>query len=131
MDRRLPARATLTPEILQVAIKGLLALREMELKEIHRLILGAKGSSSCSQSNCPSRNATGLGVSEAHQKAIDRIVTLARSGRKLLQVLSLREVYGGDSFGFCERCVEGREVGHADVRKKAWGALPGVFRLSG
>ena len=73
----------------------------------------------------------GLGVSEAHQKAIDQIVTLVHSGRKLLQVLSLSEVYGGDSLGFCERCVEGQEVGHADVRKKAWAALPGMFRLSG
>ena len=32
---------------------------------------------------------------------------------------------------FADGCVKGREVGHADVRKKAWAALPGVFRLSG
>ena len=44
MDRRLPASAILSLGILQVAMKGLLALREMELKEMHRLILGSKNS---------------------------------------------------------------------------------------
>jgi len=32
MDRHLPASARLSPNVLQVAIRGLLALREMELK---------------------------------------------------------------------------------------------------
>ena len=68
MDVRLPASARLPPEILRLAMKGLLALREMELKEIHRLVLGSKGSRSCSQSDCPSRGTTDPGVSEALQK---------------------------------------------------------------
>ena len=131
MDRRPPASARLSPEILQVAIKGLLTLREMELKETHRLILGSNSSQSCRSLNCPSRNTTGPRVSEAHQKVVDRIVESADSGTKLLQVLSVKEVCGGDCFGFCGGCVEGWEVGHAHVRKKAWAALPDVFGLKG
>ena len=130
MDRRLPAGARLSPEILQVAIKGLMALREMELKETHLLIFGSKVPRSCSLSDCPSRNTTGPRVSEAHQKLADRIVDSAHSGTRLLQVLSLREVCGGDRFGFCGSCVEGWEAGHADVRKKAWGTLSDVFGLN-
>ena len=130
MDKRLSAGARLSNEILQVAIKGLLALREMELKETHRLILGSNSSKSCRSLNCPSRT-TGPRVSEAHQKVVDRIVESADSGTKLLQVLSVKEVCGGDCFGFCAGCVEGWEVGHADVRKKAWAALPDVFGLKG
>ena len=131
MDRRLPAKARLSPEILQAAIKGMLALREAELKEIHRLILGSRGSQPCLRSNCPSRATTGPRVSEAHQEVVDRITDSAHSGTKILQVLSLKEVCGGDCFGFCESCVEGWEVGHADVRKNAWGMLPDMFGLKG
>jgi len=131
MDRHLPASARLSPEILQVATKGLLVLREMELKGVHRLILGSKGSRSCSGPDCPSRNTTGPGVSEVHQKVVDRIADSAHSGTKLLEVLLLREICGDDCLGFCESCVEGWEVGHADVRKDAWGVLPGVFGLKG
>ena len=131
MNRRLPASARLSPEILQVAVKGLLTLREMELKETHRLILGSKGSRPCSLSTCPSHKTTGPGVSEAHQNVIDRMTDSARSGTNLLQVLSLKEVCVGDYLGFCGRCVEGWEVGHADLRKKAWGVLPDVFGLKG
>ena len=131
MDRRLPASARLSPEILQVAIKGLLALREMEVKEAHRLVFGSKGSRTCSLSSCPSRNITGPRISEAHQKVIDRIADSTYSGTKLLQALSLREVRGGDRLGFCGSCVEGWEAGHVDVRRKAWAALPDVFGLKG
>jgi len=129
MDRRLPASARLPPEILQIATQGLFALREMELRETHRLIFGSKGSQSCPRPNCTSFKATGPGVSEAHQKVVDRIVDSVHSGTKLLQVLSLGEVCGGDLLGFCEGCVKGWEAGHADVRKKTWVALPGVFGL--
>jgi len=130
MDRCLPANARLPPEILQVVVNGLFALREMELRETHRLIFGSKGSYSCSRSNCP-RNTTGPRVSEAHQKVVDRIADSVHSGTKLLQVLSMREVGGGDCLEFCENCVEGWEVGHADVRKNAWVMLPDIFRLNG
>jgi len=131
MDRRLPASARLSPEILRVAINGLLALRGVELKEAHRLILGSRGARSCSRSNCPSRNATGPVVSEAHQEVVNRITDSAHSGTKILEVLSLREACEGDYVGFCEKCVEGWEAGHADVRKSAWGMLSDVFGLKG
>ena len=125
MDRRLPTSARLPLEILEVATDGLLALREIELRETHRLIFGLKGSQSCSRSNCPSRNTAGPRVLEAHQEIVDRIVGPARSGTNLLQVLSLKEV----CLGFCKSCVEGWEAGHADVRKNAWAVLPGLFGL--
>jgi len=129
MGRRLPASARFPPETLQATIQGLFALREMELKETHRLIFGSKGSRSCSRPNCPSRNATNPGVSEAHQRVAERIVDPANSGTRLLQVLSLRDFCGDDSLGFCEGCVGGWEDGHADVRKRAWAALPDMFGL--
>ena len=129
-DARHPRSARLSPEILQVAIKGLIVLRDMELKETHRLIFGSEGSRSCSRPNCPSRNQTGPGVSEARREVVDRIVDSVHSGTKLLQVLSLREACGGDCLGFCEGCAGRWEYGHADVRKKAWAALPDVFRLN-
>ena len=131
MDRRLPANARLPLETIQVAATGLLALREMELNEAYGLILGSKGSRICSQSGCPSRNAVGPGVSEAHQKVIDRMASYAHSGTRLLQVLSMRDVCGDDCLGFCESCVERWEAGHADVRRKVWGMLPDVFGLKG
>ena len=131
MDRHLPASARLSPEILRVAVKGQLALREMELKEIHRLIVGQKGFRSCSRPGCPSRNTTGPRVSEAHQKVIDRITDSGHSGTKLLRVLSLREICGDDCLGFCGSCVEGWEAGHADLRREAWGMLPEMFGLKG
>ena len=131
MDLRLPTSARLPPEILQAAIKGLIALREMELKQTHRLIFGSKTSQPCSSSNCPSRNAVGSKVSDAHEKVVGLITDASRPGTKLLQILSLSDVCGGDSHGFCGRCVEVWETGHAEVRKKAWAALPGVFGLKG
>jgi len=128
MDSRFPANARLAPEILQAAIKGLIALREMELKEIHRLILGPKGPHRSSP-KCPSCDVVGPRVSEAHQKVIDQITDSCRSGTRLLQVLSLGDICGGDYHGFCESCVKEWEYGHAEVRKKAWAALPDVFGL--
>jgi len=131
LDECLPASARLPPKTLRVAMKGLFVLREMELKETRRLIFGSKGSWSCSRPNCPSRNPTGPGFSEAHHEIADRIVDSVElhSGTKLLQVLSLREFCEGDGFGFCEGCVDAWEARHADVRKKAWAALPDVFGL--
>ena len=132
MDRRLPASARLPPDILQVAIKGLLMLREMELKEMDRLILGLKDSGPCTRCDCPSLKVTGPSVSKAlHQKVVDRIEDPTHSGTKLLEVLLLRDICGDDCFGFCEICVEGWEAGHADVRRSAWGMLPGMFGLKG
>jgi hypothetical protein len=129
MDKRLPARARLPPEILEVAMKGLFTLREMELRETHRLIFGSKGSRSCSKSDCPLHGPMGRRVPEARQEVVDRIADSARSGTNLLQVLSLRETLGGDCLGFCGSCVERWEAGHANARKNAWAKLPDAFGL--
>ena len=43
MDRRLPASACLSPDILHVATRGLMKLREVELNETHDMILGPGG----------------------------------------------------------------------------------------
>ena len=131
MGRRLPPSATLSGEILQFAIRGLMTLREMELKETHRLIFGSKTPRRCSSLKCPSRNTTGPRGSEAHEKVVDEIIDHSRSGTKVLQVLSLGDIFGGDCHGFCEGCVEGWEAGHGEVRRKVWAALPDVFGLKG
>ncbi|KAF9783233.1 hypothetical protein BJ322DRAFT_1212043 [Thelephora terrestris] len=131
MDRSLSQRATLSPEVLESAIKGLVALQKLELNETYRLVLGPKISQTCSSPNCPSRIATGLKVSAAHQKVIDQITDSSWSGTKVLQVLSLSSINEGDPDGFCEVCVKGWEAGHLEVRKKAWNMLPGAFGLKG
>ena len=136
MDRRLPASARLSPDILQTAIRGLMALREMELDETHSLIFGPAGSRPCSASNCPSRTPTGPAALEAYRKVLDHVVGPTRSGRtNLLQVPEFYEDCGGDvqciGPGICSSCVERWESGNADLRKKAWTTLPDVFGLKG
>jgi len=131
MDRCLPQSATLSPEVLQSVIRGFITLREMELKETRRLILGSGTHRSCSSMNCPSFGAAGPRALEARQKVVDQITDSSQPGTKVLQVLSLGDIFGDDCCGFCEICVEGWEAGHAEVRKKVWTALPGVFGLKG
>ena len=130
MDRRLPQSATLSPEVLQSAIRGFVTLREMELKETHRMILWSKTSRRCSSSKCSSRKTAGP-CAEAYQKVVDEITDSSQPGTKVLQVLSLADICGGDCHGFCESCVEGWEAEHGEVRKKVWTALPDVFGLKG
>ena len=130
MDRRLPQSATLSPEILQSATRGFIALREMELKETHRLIFGSKTSRPCSSLKCPSRRTAGPRGSEAHQKVVDQITDFSRPGTKVLQVLSLADICGGDCDEFCENCVEGWEAEHGEVRRKVWAALSDAFGLN-
>jgi len=72
VDRSLPASARLPLETREATIQGLSTLREMEFKEIHRLILGLNPPWSCLRPSCPSRNTTGPRVTEAHQKVADR-----------------------------------------------------------
>ncbi|KAF9783269.1 hypothetical protein BJ322DRAFT_1110149 [Thelephora terrestris] len=125
MDRCLPTSATLSPEILQTVIKGLIALRELERDEIHRLVLGSMGSHPCSSANCTSHKTKDPRVSDAHQRVIDQIAGYSRPRTKVLQVLSLSGIRGG----FCGSCVKGWEDGHVGVSKKAWDMLPKVFGL--
>jgi hypothetical protein len=131
MDKRLPQSAKLPPDILQTAIKGLMALREMERDETYRLVMGLKTSHTCSSAESPSRKTTAPRTSDAHRKVIERITGSSQSGTKVLQVLSLSGIYGSDSHGFCENCVKGWEVGHAEVRRRAWSMLPIFFGLEG
>ena len=132
MDEHLPQSATLSPTILRSAIGGFVALRELEVNETHRLILGSKGSDPCSSTSCPSGKSTGPGVSRAHQKVIDRIAGPPQSGgTKVLEVLSLSGVRGDDSDRFCGNCVKEWELGHAEIRKRAWGTLQSAFGLRG
>jgi len=129
MDGRLPASARLPPETLKVAMRGLIALREMELKETHRLILGPEAAHQCSSTACPSRGAVGPTRWKAYQSFADRITDSCGSGTKILQVVSPDDVHGDNCYGFCEDYVWGWRHGHVGVRKKAWTALPDVFGL--
>ena len=135
MDRSLPRSARLPPEILQSAIEGLMALREVELNETHDLIIGPKGSHPCSASNCPSRTPTGPAGLAACRKVFNRIVGSSRSGTKVLEVPEFYEDCGGEvqciGPGICSNCVERWESGHAELRKRAWAMLPDVFGLNG
>ena len=131
MNKSLSQSATLSPEILQSALEGLMALRELEFDETYRLVLVSTTPHPCSPPNCPSRNATDPRAFGAQKKVIDRIKDSTRSGTKVLQVLSLSSTNGRGSDGFCESCVKGWEVGHVEVRKKAWNTLPDVFGLNG
>ena len=133
MGERLPRTATLSPKTLQSAIGGLMALREVEFNETHRLIFGPKSSHSCSTPSCPSRTPSSPGAMEAYRKVFDRIMGPSQLGMKVLQVPGFYEDCGGDiqcvGSGICKSCVERWESGHAELRKKAWAMLPGVFGL--
>ena len=133
MDGGLPRSATLSPEVLQTAIKGLIELREMERDETHRLIFGPKGTQLCSESNCPSRGPPGPGALETYKKVFDHIVGSSQQGTKVLQVPEFYRGSGGSSVrvfpDICRSCVERWESGHAELRKRAWVRLPDVFGL--
>ena len=153
-----PASARLPPEILEAAIEGLMALREMELKETYSLISESAVSCICPSPNCTSPKKLGprmLGEErrdgrtdderkdgeckdekrkdekrkDVERKIVDKITGSSQSGTKILQVLSWSDVCGSDCLGFCKNCVEWWESEYAGVRKKAWDVLPGVFGL--
>ena len=126
MNPRHPTRAQLSLETIQTAGEGLMALREMELKEIHRLILTPHR---CLSRGCVSPKALGPGASDAERRVIDQIIGSSQSGTKILQVFSLDDICGGEPGGFCQSCEEWWESGHVEMRKKAWAALPSVFGL--
>ena len=126
INPRHPVKAQLPPEILQPAADGLMALREIELKEIHRLIMAPHR---CLSHGCVSPKTLGPGGSDAERKVIDKITGSSQSGTRVLQVFSLGDICGGELDGFCKNCEEWWESGHFEMRKKAWGVLPSVFRL--
>jgi len=135
MDRHLPRSATLPPEVLQSAIRGFVALREVEFNGTQCLVFGPKSSHPCSTHSCPSRAPTGPAAFEAYQKVFDRIVGSSQLGTKVLQVPEFYEDCGDEfqrvGLGVCGSCVERWETGHAELRKKAWAMLPDVFGLKG
>ena len=132
MDVRLQSGAVLSGQTLKSAIRGLMVLREMELKEMHRIIFASKGTASCSAGSCPSRGSKGLsggGTIPAHQLAFDRITGSMAGGTRILQVLPADDFTGDEEPKFCQNCRERMEVAHSDVRKKAWAELPRMFGL--
>jgi len=135
MDKHLPRDATLPSEVLQSAIGGLMALREVELKETHDLIFDSRGPHPCSTPNCPSRTPTGPVASAAYHKVFDHVVGPPRLGTKALQVPEFYEDRGGElqcvGPGICSNCAGRWESGHAELRKDFWAMLPDVFGLNG
>ncbi|KAF9783234.1 hypothetical protein BJ322DRAFT_1008232 [Thelephora terrestris] len=133
MDKHLPRGATLSPEVLQSAIGGLMALREVELNETHRLVFGPKNSQKCSELKCPSRDQNGSAAATVYQKVFDHIVGPSQRGTKVLQVPQFHaNLEGGDVrvfSDFCVNCLRRWESGHADLRKKVWVMLPSAFGL--
>ena len=135
MDKRLPASARLSPEILHIALRGLMTLRELELNKTHRIIFGRKGSHPCSVSNCPSRAPIDPAALEAYEKIFDHIVGSFHLGTNVLQVPEFYEDREGGPQcvgpGICGNCVEWLESRHVDLREKVWAMLPDVFGLRG
>jgi len=135
MDQDLPRNATLSPEILQSAIRGLTALCEVELGESHHLIFEPNDPHPRCASDCLSRTPTGPAALEARRKVLSRIVGSSQWGTKVLEVPQFYEDQGGVlqciGPGICGNCVERWQTGHAKLRKKAWAMLPGVFGLRG
>ena len=135
MDRHISRNATLSPRILRSAIRGLMALREVELNETHRLIFGLMVSHPCPVPNCPSHAPTGPAALEVYRKVFDHIVGSSQLGTKILQVPEFCGDRGGElrglDLGVCSSCVERWESGHAELRRKAWAALPDIFGLMG
>ena len=135
MDTRLPSSATLSGQTLRFAVRGLVALREMELKEMHRIAFAVKDSTNrvgCSSKNCPTRHSQRSSDPEivgAHQRAFDRMSRSAVGGTRILQVLSVGDFVEDTESKFCQVCAEKMQVVHAEVRRKAWAALPEVFGL--
>ena len=127
MDPHHPASVRLPPETLQTAVGGLMALREMELKEVHRLIMTPHR---CVSRGCISPKTLGSGASDVEREVIDRITCSSQSGTKILQDCSLNDICESELGGPCKSCEERWESGHAEVRKKAWATLPSVFGLT-
>ena len=135
MDPQLSQSATLSSQTLRSAMGGLMALREMELKETYRIVFTPKDGTNrvgCSSTQCPSQKSKGVldaGVVAAHQRVYDRITGSKVGATRILQVLGASEFAGDTGSEFCQVCVKKIQVAHAEVRGKAWAALPEVFGL--
>ena len=135
MDPQLPTSATLSGQTLRSAIRGLMTLREMELKETHRIVFTIKDASNrvgCSSTDCPSRHPRGPLDAEiigAYQQTFDRITGSTNGGTRILQVLSASEFAEDTESKFCRVCVEKMQAAHGEVRRKTWTALPEAFGL--
>jgi len=129
----LPRSATLSTEILQSAIKGLMTLRQAELNRTHRLIFGPAGSQPCSGCGCISRTPVSAATLETYQSVFDHIVGSSQLGTKALEVPKFYEDPRGKLRciypGMCSNCVERWESGHTELRKKIWETLPDAFGL--
>ena len=110
----------LPPETLQTAVGGLMALHEMELKEVHCLITV---SHRCVPHGCVSPKTLGPGVLDVECKVIDRTPGLSQARISILQVCWLNNICGSKLGGPCKSCE------YAEVRNRVWDALPGVFGL--
>ena len=128
-----PRNVTLSPGILRSAVEGLMALREVELNETHRLIFEPKCTHPRSVSNCPSRTPSAPSVLEAYRNVFDHIVGSSQLETNVLQVPDFYEDRGGDlecvGPGICSSCVGRWKAGHAELRKNVWAKLPVIFRL--
>ena len=135
MDIRLPSSATLPGKTLRSATRGLMVLREMELKESYKIVFAVKDPANginCSAPECicwHGREVSGVTAIRACQQVLDRITGSAVGGTRILQVLSASEFTENSESKFCQFCVEKIQVAHAEVRRKAWAALPEVFGL--
>jgi len=135
MDARLQPSATLSGQTLRSAIRGLMALREMELKEVHRVVFAPEGAATpqdCASTNCPSWSSKGpsyVRLVEAQHLVSGRVTGSVAGGACILRVLLFDELAGDGEAGFCFLCAKRMWTAHADVRRKAWAALPGIFGL--
>ena len=116
MDARLPTSATLSGQTLRSAMRGLMALREMELKEVHQIVFTIKDTSNlvgCSSTDCPSRHFKGLLNAEtigAHQRTFGRVTGSAVGRTRILQVLSASEFSKDVESKLCQVCVKKIQV---------------------
>ena len=132
MDTRLPSSATLSGRTLGSAIRGLVALREMELKETHQIaftIKDAANRAACSSLGCSTEELSDTTIVGAYQRAFDRITGSINDGTRVLQLLSASELRADTESEFCQTCVERMQLAHAQVRRRAWAALPEVFGI--
>ena len=105
MDDHLSLSVTLSSQRLRSVIRGLIALREMELKETHRIVFTVKdatGCVGCSSMHFPLEK----GTTGTRRRASDRIAGSAVEGTSILQVLSTSELAGDTGPRFCRVCEE-------------------------